>query len=88
MVDYNEPLIKTLPARDRQCVYVYVQIPVLLTSESERDSVREDLWQGIIHTHTKKAKQNKPASPTQFLLLIGLETGSADPISKSLLYLL
>lgn len=63
VVDYNEPLIKTLPAWDRQCVYVYSQIPVLLTSESERDGVREDLLQGIIHIH--KTKQNNPASFAQ-----------------------
>lgn len=70
-----------LPARDRQCVYVYAQIPVLLTSESERDGVPEDLLQGIIHVH--KTKQNKPESFAQsFLLLISLQTGSTDPRNR------
>lgn len=71
MADYNEPLIKTLPAQDRQRVYVYEQIPALLTSGSERDGVWEDLLQGIIHVH--KTKQNKPEPfAWSFLLLIGL----------------
>ena len=44
-------------------MYLYAQIPVLLTSESERDGVQEDLLQGIIHVH--KTKQNKSASFAQ-----------------------